>query len=278
MYAGRHGIIGNEFYEPAWRATYRLGDRKSVEDGRWQGGEPIWVTAERQGMVSAAMFFIGTEAPVQGIQPTYWNRYSHTLPIDDRLRAVLGWLAMPAERRPHVITLYFPMTDDAGHRHGADSPGMNRAIAQVDSALGRLLDGIAASPHGRLVHVIAVSDHGMTTTKGGRVIWTTMRIWTAWWSFRPARWHRSPFEGGVATHGWAPSQSMRGVFVAAGPLIRPAIQFPALDNIHIYPLMTVLLGVEPNRDIDGKLEVLAPVLVPEAIRSRRSHELAEAAR
>jgi hypothetical protein len=71
---------------------------------------------------------------------------------------------------------------------------------------------------------------------------------------------------------------MRGIFVAAGPLIRPGKQIPAFENIHIYPLMAVLLGLEPNRDIDGKLEVLAPVLVPETMRSRPSHELAEATR
>ena len=74
----------------------------SVEDGTWYGGEPIWVTAETQGMVAAAMLLVGTEADVGGVRPTFWTRYADRGTHRERVDQVLDWLALPAERRPHL--------------------------------------------------------------------------------------------------------------------------------------------------------------------------------
>ena len=159
---GHNGLVANNFYDPAFDATYRLGDRSTVEDGRWYGGEPIWVTAEMQGMVTAAMFFVGTEAPVKGIQPTYWNKFDDAVTEDTRIRTVLDWLAMPAAERPHLITLYFERLDNAGHRYGPDSPELGLALAGADSLVGRLMDGIDALPWHDRVSLVVLTDHGMS--------------------------------------------------------------------------------------------------------------------
>lgn len=170
-YAGRHGIVANEFYDSGFDATYRIGDRSAVEDGRWYDGEPIWVTAETQGMVTAAMFFIGTEAPVHGVQPTFWTRYQHALPNGERIETVLNWLRMPSEQRPHLITLYFSVLDDAGHRYGPDAPETLSAIREADALLGRLMTSLDSLPIGADVHLVIVSDHGMVRTdRGVRVV------------------------------------------------------------------------------------------------------------
>lgn len=161
MYAESHGLVGNTFWDPARNAMYSIGNREVVEDGTWYGGEPIWVTAERQGMISASYFFVGSEADVGGVRPTYWNRYDGSVPNETRVDAVLEWLAMPVEKRPHMITLYFSDTDDVGHRFGPESPEIGNTVAKVDGELGRLLDGIAQLPHADQVYVVLVSDHGM---------------------------------------------------------------------------------------------------------------------
>ena len=41
---------------------YAIRDREAVEDGYFYGGEPIWVTAEKQGVKSASYFWVGSEA------------------------------------------------------------------------------------------------------------------------------------------------------------------------------------------------------------------------
>jgi len=161
MYTDAHGLVGNDFCEPAFGACYSLGNRAEVENPRWYGGEPIWVTAETQGMVSASYFFVGTEAPVMGVQPTEWHRFDDGVTYEARVERVLEWLALPPETRPHLVTFYFEETDTRGHNYPTDAPEMRASVELVDRLVGRLLDGIAALPHGEEVHVIVVSDHGM---------------------------------------------------------------------------------------------------------------------
>jgi len=161
MYAENHGLVGNRFWAPDKNDTYDMGDRAVVEDGSWYGGEPIWVTAERQDMVAASYFFVGSEAAVGDVRPTYWHRFDGSVPNAQRVDGVLGWLSLSAETRPHMISLYFSDVDGAGHGYGPDSPEVAAAVATVDGNLGRLLDGVDALPHGKDVYVILVSDHGM---------------------------------------------------------------------------------------------------------------------
>lgn len=168
LYAENHGLVGNRFWDPERGAMYTLGDRDAVEDGTWYRGEPIWVTAERQGMVTAAFYFVGTEADVGGIHPTYWKRYDHSFPNAQRVDTVLAWLELPAEVRPRLITMYFADLDDAGHTYGPESPEIPATIARVDEQIGRLLQGIEALPHGDQVHLVVVSDHGMLKWEASR--------------------------------------------------------------------------------------------------------------
>jgi predicted AlkP superfamily pyrophosphatase or phosphodiesterase len=161
MHPARHGLVANTFYDPARDETYRISDRDEVEDGTWYGGEPIWVTAERQGMVAGAFYWVGSEADVGGVRPSYWRIFDASVTNEQRVDGVLEWLAYPPERRPHMLTLYFNETDNVGHDFGPDSPELEAAVASVDGALRRLLDGIEALDHGDRVTVIVVSDHGM---------------------------------------------------------------------------------------------------------------------
>ena len=166
LYPGTHGLVANTFHDRELDRTYSLSDRETVEDGRWYGGEPIWVTAEKQGMVSAAFYFVGSEADVQGIRPSYWKRFDPIIPNEVRVDTVLTWLSLAEERRPHFVSLYFAEADYAGHRFGpGDGPELAGAVGQVDQALGRLLDGLDALPHGDRVFVVLVSDHGMSDVR-----------------------------------------------------------------------------------------------------------------
>jgi alkaline phosphatase D len=160
-YPARHGIVGNTFYDPARDALYRIGDRDKVEDGTWYGAEPIWVTAERQGMVAASFFWVGSEADVSGIRPSYWRRYDESISNEARVRQVVDWLSYPAERRPHVVTLYFSLVDNAGHEFGPESQEVVDAVAEANRIVEQLREGLAQLPHADRVTLIVTADHGM---------------------------------------------------------------------------------------------------------------------
>jgi len=159
LYPGRHGIIGNGFYDRARDARYRLGDRSAVEDGSWYGGEPLWVAVEKAGMRAASFFWVGSEADIQGIRPSYYKVYNGSIPNHKRVDQVLDWLALPKGQRPQLVTMYFSTVDSVGHRYGPDSPELPRAIASVDQQVGRLMAGLAKID--QPVYLLVVSDHGM---------------------------------------------------------------------------------------------------------------------
>lgn len=162
LYAEHHGLVANSFNDPQRGARYSMYDTLTVRDGSWYRGEPLWVTAEKQGMVSASYFWVASEAAIGGAKPTFWKPYNGRVPNFARVDSVLSWLALPEDRRPHLVTMYFSDADDAGHRHGPLSPQLDSAAARLDSALGRLLDGVARLPVRERVYFVLVSDHGMS--------------------------------------------------------------------------------------------------------------------
>lgn len=162
LYPSEHGIVHNHFPDEAREAWYHLWDRSSVENGRWYGGEPVWVTAENNGLVSAAYYFVGTEAAIQGVPPSHWHSFDASVPGSDRVERVIDWLRWPEDRRPHLVTLYFEHVDTAGHDFGRGSPQLAEAVAEVDGNIGRLLDAIDELGLDDEVYVLVVSDHGQT--------------------------------------------------------------------------------------------------------------------
>jgi len=158
-----HGIVANEFPHEDGDRWYHYKDRGTVQDGKWYLAEPIWVTAEKQGMVSAAYYFVGTEADVAGVRPSYWYAFDASISGEERVQQVLSWLSEPPLTRPHLITLYFEDVDDNTHWHGPGSVQSLEAIQRVDTWLQLLLDGIKGLAHGKEIYVMLVSDHGMAS-------------------------------------------------------------------------------------------------------------------
>jgi predicted AlkP superfamily pyrophosphatase or phosphodiesterase len=170
LHPGRHGIVSNRFYDPARKASYAYTDPNLVSDGTWYGGEPIWVSAEKQGMVSACFFWPGSEASIQGTHATMWNRYDGKIANAERVKTVLGWLQLPAERRPHIITLYFSDVDSATHEGALEAPAVEAAAVSLDGSIGQLLEGLDALPIRDRVYLVITSDHGMVSTSGAQAI------------------------------------------------------------------------------------------------------------
>src|SRR5208282_4238024 len=167
LYPEHHGIVANTFYDPARDAVYSYRDSAAVADGTWYGGTPLWVLAEQRGMRSACFFWVGSEADVQGIRPTYYLKYDASYPNAKRVEQVLAWLRLPPERRPHFITLYFSDTDSAGHQYGPDSPQVADAVHELDYHIGKLVAGIQEL--NLPVDLIVVADHGMIQVEGSTV-------------------------------------------------------------------------------------------------------------
>ncbi len=164
----RHGVVNNIFFDPAHGIFFRYNTAASVGDPRWWGGEPIWVTAIKQGKKAASYFWVGSEAEIAGVRPTFWKRYDYSIPFEKRLDELMGWLALPTAERPSIVTFYFDETNAKGHRFGPDSPELVASVKLCDDQVGAMLARLRGA--GLEPNLVIVADHGMTATSGERAV------------------------------------------------------------------------------------------------------------
>ncbi len=164
LYPDHHGIINNSFYAPEFDGIYRIGDRDMVTDPDAYFGEPIWVTAEKQGIKSASYFWVGSEASIMGISPSYWYTYNQDIPYIPRVDQVIKWLKLPLSERPGLIFLYFDEPDGIAHRYGPEHQETSEVVSYLDSVLGYIRSEISELEYGDRVNLIVLSDHGMGPT------------------------------------------------------------------------------------------------------------------
>jgi predicted AlkP superfamily pyrophosphatase or phosphodiesterase len=160
LYPSHSGLVNNSFYDRERRDSYSMSNKLKVSDSSWYFGSPLWVLAEQQQMLSASFYWVASEAAIQGINPTYYYIYNEKIAIHDRISAVVNWLKLPEDKRPHLITFYFPQVDHAGHMFGPDAPETEREVLFVDSAVNELNKAVKTT--GVDVNFIFVADHGMT--------------------------------------------------------------------------------------------------------------------
>lgn len=159
LYPGNHGLVDNHFYDPNAKEVYSMRNRKTVTDSTYYGGVPLWQLARRNGVKSAAYFWIGSELTSEALRPNYYLQYDESVPFQERTEQVISWLKLPESERPHMITLYFSSPDTESHNHGPFAPETKAILFSLDSLLGNFMRDIKSL---RLpVNVVIVSDHGM---------------------------------------------------------------------------------------------------------------------
>ncbi|BDX38871.1 alkaline phosphatase family protein [Tenuifilaceae bacterium CYCD] len=181
LHPDHHGIVNNSFYDEKL-GYYALGDRKSVENGAFYLGEPIWITAQKQGVKCASYFWVGSEAPIQGMQPTYWKKYSKKTTFEDKIDTVIHWFSLPEDQRPHLVTFYHYQPDWTSHDFGPLAKETRAVAEQLDSLIGVFMDKLRELPIASKINVIVVSDHGMADISNDRYINLSDNLSKDWFS------------------------------------------------------------------------------------------------
>ncbi len=171
LYPKNHHLLANDFYDRTSGERYQMSDKGQVQNGKWYGGMPLWLVAERQGMISASYFWVGSDVAIHGQFPSYYKVYDTKVPNEVRVAQVLEWLHMPKEQRPHFLTLYYSIVDSAGHEFGPESKEVKEAVLEVDHSIGELIKGLEAlDKEGVPTNLFIVSDHGMQTIDPKKVV------------------------------------------------------------------------------------------------------------
>ena len=160
-YPDRHGIVDNRFWDRE-RGLFDYGN-----DADWLDAEPLWATAERQGVRAATHYWVGSETPWRG-QTTHYTKapFDGSVGEAEKVDQILAWLDLPASERPGLIMGWWHGADGAGHRHGPDSPEVIEALREQDGELLRLLAGIDARERWDDTTLLVVPHHGDTRRVG----------------------------------------------------------------------------------------------------------------
>lgn len=165
-----HGIVSNTMVDRTIGPERFTMASTTAKDARWWGGEPLWVTAIRQGRRASVLFWPGSEAPIGDVRPGDWLPYSDAFPNKERIDRMLSWLARPEAERPSFATLYFSDLDTVGHSSGPDSPAVLAAADRLDALIGTLVAGVDRLGLTKRTNYVVVSDHGMSQVSADRSI------------------------------------------------------------------------------------------------------------
>ncbi|AFL82929.1 putative AP superfamily protein [Belliella baltica DSM 15883] len=327
-----HGLVNNAFYDSWKKMVYNIRERDIVEDGYWYGGTPLWVLAEQNGMKAASYFFVGSEADVQGVRPSYYHNYDAGISNLTRISKVFEWLNLPEEDRPRLITLYFSDMDEVGHAYGPNNDEqLSKRIRKLDHQFGALFEGLESFDLD--IQVFIVSDHGMVNVPNQNLLnldhitegiaakvvnngamahlylenpldveEAFIKLSQKEGPFNVVKVKDKQYYKNVSTyedrlgdilimpdlgfylgttpdivkyqnrsgllqtdvfgeHGFSPEyKEMGAIFYAKGSKIKEGKTIKAFQNIHIYPLIAHILGLQVPQDIDGDFEVLEKIL------------------
>lgn len=180
-----HGLVNNSFWNPDTQHGYAIGDKESRYDARYYGGEPIWITAQKQGVKCGVVYWVGSDIPVgpeDNAFPTYyrhWDEDPHWT-FEERCDEIVRLLSLPQNERPRLVMGYFDEPDHQGHVHGPISPECKQMTERMDSLMHSLYLRLKALPIGKKLNFILAGDHGMTEISPEHFI--------GWYDVMPEEW------------------------------------------------------------------------------------------
>lgn len=181
LYPDNHGIIANKFKIKKDNLEFSLSNTEVRTRGEYYGGDPIWLTAKRQGVKSATLFWVGSDVAIKNDHPNYWKDYlKDTLSFEQRADEVIRLLSLPEQDRPHLVMCYFEEPDASGHTYGPITMETRKALEHLDTLLSDLWTRLQAFPFGSKINFIVTGDHGMTWCESDR----SLRIY----DYLPKHW------------------------------------------------------------------------------------------
>lgn len=165
-----HGIVNSQFWAPEKGELFSMGDSATRYNPYYFGGEPIWVTAKKQGVKSASIYWVGSDVAIQGLYPDYYLRWDNEprLTYSQRVEEALRIAKLPESERPSLLMVYFDEPDWTTHHYGPIAEESEAVIEELDSLMGILYRGLKELDYG--VNLIVTSDHGMTDISDDRFI------------------------------------------------------------------------------------------------------------
>ena len=171
LYPDHSGIVQNNFTDTVLDTVYSVSRQETRTNPDLYFGEPIWNTAQRQGLKSLVYAWVGTEAPINGSYPTHSVIFDSAITRMEIADMGLKALCNPdIEQIPNLVMLYFDEPDAVEHHYGIDSPQTREVVEDIDGVLDYFLAEVRKSPVYDKIDFIFTADHGHTMLSPDRYL------------------------------------------------------------------------------------------------------------
>ncbi|CAF1254910.1 unnamed protein product [Rotaria sordida] len=157
MYQEEHGIVHISFFDRLLNKTIGMDSR---DEGQWSDPkvEPLWITATKQKVKSAVLFWTACHNEFYGIRPLIYSwSYSDNIPFREKIDNAISYFR---ELPIRLVMVYHSEPDKQGHVYGPNSPEVRDTLFRLDSDIEYLLTKVKSDLNDDL-NIIIVSDHGM---------------------------------------------------------------------------------------------------------------------
>lgn len=177
MYQESHGVVGREMYDPRINETLKINGHNKLSpfwfnNGSYHGGggEPIWVTNEKQGGTSGVIHWIGLDIKLHGFLPTKSIKYERDIAFGHKetFEKLIEWLIN--DESVNLLLLYISQPDHIGHIYGPESNEVVQEIIRLDGLIGYFIERLEEEYLFDSINLIITSDHGMAKSNKEKVI------------------------------------------------------------------------------------------------------------
>jgi predicted AlkP superfamily pyrophosphatase or phosphodiesterase len=178
MYTESHGVVDNNMYDPDQdelffasgvpSGTTHKVDAEGKHSFWWNQSEPIWITAERNGLRSGIYYWEGCQTEIHRVNVTFCFPYKSLVSMDlldyetHYDEVIRDSLLNLKNDTWDLAMIYYELVDATGHANYIDTAAFRNALMITDNIILKLLTLIELNGLKDIVNVILVSDHGMT--------------------------------------------------------------------------------------------------------------------
>ena len=177
-----NGMVHNSFRDPDTGEHYSMGDSTKRFNPKYYLKEPVWITAEKQGVTTANIYWLGGDVAIQGMYPTYWRNWNEQphWDFEERVDEAVRLMSLPEKERPRLMMVYFDEPDHTGHGFGPLSEETAVMAHEMDSLMHDFYLRLMKLPHAKKINFILAGDHGMTELSPERFVSWAEAVDPAW--------------------------------------------------------------------------------------------------
>lgn len=148
-----HGLVANAFWD---RESGEYFSKNSTNKKFYQG-EPIWVTAKKNGHKTGVVIWIGNLVDWSPYNPDYNQLFNPNKLYEERIEKALTLLNSDT----NFTMVYIDDPDSVQHSNGTFSKPLERMLIRLDNMLSPVVKNVTQGPLRDKLNVILLADHGM---------------------------------------------------------------------------------------------------------------------